>query len=111
VATEAAVRTAIDALRARVNAATVADGAVPERSIICVVSDLGTAYRTELRHGKLSVIEVTQPTTEADARLTARSDDLVALLEGRLNVASAFLLGKVRIDATASDMLLIRKLF
>ena len=46
-----------------------------------------------------------------DARITARSDDLIALIDGRLGVAYAFLTGKVKIDAPASDLMMLRKLF
>lgn len=106
-----AVRAAIDALRSRVNAARVQNGTVPDRTIVCIVPDLGTAYRTTLSGGKLSAITVVDAGDAADARLTARSDELIALLEGRSNVATAFLLGRIRIDATPADMLLIRKLF
>ena len=111
VADESSVRAAIEALRARVNAATVPDGTIPERSILCVVPDLGQAFRTTLREGKMTEIETANGDLRADATLTAKSDDLVALLQGRLGVAAAFLLGKVKIEASASDMLLIRKLF
>ena len=111
-ATEAAVRAAIDALRARVNAAR-PEGSVdiPDRSILCIVPDLGTAFRTQLHQGKLGEIEPVATDAAADARLTARSDELVALLEGRSNVAAAFLLGRIKIDASPADMMLIRKLF
>jgi len=105
------VRAAIDALRSRVNAARVENGVVPERTIVCIVPDLGTAFKTQLSDGKLSEITPVDPADPADARLTARSDELIALLEGRSNVATAFLLGRIRIDASPADLLLIRKLF
>lgn len=105
------MRAAIDALRSRVNAARVEDGIIPDRTIVCTVPDLERSFRTELRKGKLSEVTVVDTGTKADARLTARSDELVALLEGRSNIATAFLFGKIRIDASPADMLLIRKLF
>ena len=106
------MRAAIEALRARVNAARgEPDPSVPDRTILCIVPDLGTAFRTRLESSRLSEIEAVDPSEAADARLTAKSDELVALLEGRSNVATAFLLGRIRIDASPADLLLIRKLF
>jgi predicted lipid carrier protein YhbT len=110
VATEAAVIAAIEALRARVNAAVIEDGVVPDRSILCVVPDLASAYKTSLNSGKMTEVVPASASDPADAKLTANSSELVALLEGKLNVAAAFLLGKIRIDASPADLLLIRKL-
>ena len=39
------------------------------------------------------------------------SDDLIALIDGRLGIAYAFLTGKVKIDAPASDLMMMRGLF
>lgn len=102
---------AIEALRARVNASQVPEGSIPERTIKCVVPDLGRSYVTKLEDGKLGELQDAAASNGADATLTARSDDLISLLEGKLNVATAFLMGRIKIDASASDMLLIRKLF
>lgn len=102
---------AIETLRSRVNSATVVEGSIPERSILCVIPDLDKSFKTLLIEGKLSAVEEVNGDSKADATLTARSDDLISLLEGRLNVPAAFLMGRIKIDASAGDMLLIRKLF
>lgn len=102
---------AITDLAARLNGADVPDGAIPDRSLLCILPDLPHAYRAELSGGKLVGITETEATVEADVRLTAKSDDLVALIEGRTNIATAFLLGRIRVDASPSDLMLLRKLF
>jgi putative sterol carrier protein len=38
------------------------------------------------------------------------SDDLVALTDGQLNVASAWATGRLRVDASIKDMLRLRAL-
>jgi hypothetical protein len=84
---------------------------IPNRTILCVLPDLKTAYRVELKNAKLRGLRKAETTESTDARITARSDDLVALIDGRLGIAYAFLTGKVKIDAPASDLLMLRNLF
>jgi predicted lipid carrier protein YhbT len=86
-------------------------GSVPDRTIVCVVPDIEIAYRAALRDARLRDLEPVAIETEADVRITARSDDLVALIQGRLNAPLAFLTGKIRIDASSSDLMMIRQLF
>lgn len=86
-------------------------GSVPDRTLVCVVPDLQTAYWVQMKDAKLEGLRPATGNENADVKITARSDDLVALMEGRLNVAFAFLTGKVRVDAAASDLMLLRKLF
>jgi putative sterol carrier protein len=78
---------------------------------LCVLPDLKTAYRVELKNSKLRGLRKAETNEATDARITARSDDLVALIDGRLGVAYAFLTGKVKIDAPASDLMMLRKIF
>jgi putative sterol carrier protein len=84
---------------------------VPNRTILVVLPDLKTAYRVELKGGKLRGLRKAETNEATDARLTAKSDDLVALIDGRLGVAYGFLTGKVKVDAPASDLMMLRKLF
>jgi hypothetical protein len=46
----------------------------------------------------------------ADIRLTMTSDDLVALTEGDLNFGSAWMSGRVKLEAGLRDVLRLRKL-
>jgi putative sterol carrier protein len=84
---------------------------IPNRTILVLLPDLKTAYRVELKGGKLRGLRRASTTDATDARITAKSDDMVALIDGRLGVAYAFLTGKVKIDAPASDLMMLRKLF
>lgn len=107
----AAVEAAITALAARLDGVAMDTGSLPERTLLCILPDLPHAYSAQLSKGKLIGLSKARASDAADVRLTAKSDDLVALIEGRMNVATAFLLGRVRIDAAPSDLMLLRKLF
>lgn len=109
-ATQEQVWEAVERLAARIEAAGAPADAIPERTLVCVISDLGTAIGGRFKGSRLvELAETSDPT--ADVRITARSDDLVALIDGRLSVGYAFLTGKVRIEAATADLMLIRKLF
>ncbi|HEX9713295.1 MAG TPA: SCP2 sterol-binding domain-containing protein [Actinomycetota bacterium] len=110
-ATPKQVEKAIRSLGKKLQDANPDPGMVPDRSILCVITDLDTAFWAQLKDGKLNGLRETSTTEAADARITARSDDLIALIEGRMGVGSAFFTGKVRIDAPVSDLLLLRKIF
>lgn len=84
---------------------------IPDRTILCVCTDINAAYWAELKSARLKGLTLAEPGRPADVRITARSDDLIALIEGRLNAGVAFLTGKVRVDATARDMMMLRRLF
>lgn len=109
-ATSEEVRSAVDRLAARIEASGADPKAIPERTIVCVIPDLGTAIAGRFKKARLVDLAETAEKA-ADVRLTARSDDLIALIDGRLSVGFAFLTGKVRIDASTADLMLIRKLF
>lgn len=85
-------------------------GTLPDRTIVCVVPDIEAAYRAELRASKLRGIRTANGSEQADVRITADSDDLVALIEGRLSLASAFLTGRVRVEASTRDLMMLRRL-
>lgn len=84
---------------------------IPNRTILVVLPDMKSAYRVELKGGKLRGLRKAETNQATDARITAKSDDLVALIDGRLGVGYAFLTGKVKVDAPASDLMMLRKLF
>jgi len=111
VATPGQVEAAIRSLAQKLADADPDPGSVPERTILCVLTDLDTAYWAELKGGRLDGLRPAEPTERADARITAKSDDLCALVEGRLGVTSAFFTGKIRIDAPVTDLLLLRRIF
>ncbi len=80
-----------------------------DRTITCRVTDLDTDFSGRISDGEL--LDVKQrPLPDAQIKLTVTSDDLVALTEGQLNVASAWATGRLRVDASIKDMLRLRAL-
>jgi putative sterol carrier protein len=80
-----------------------------DRTLSCRITDLGVAFRARLADGHIvDVAEGDDP--KAKLKLTASSDDLVAIVRGSLNVASAWASGRIKIDASLMDMMKLRKL-
>ncbi|MFG1700152.1 SCP2 sterol-binding domain-containing protein [Nonomuraea sp. NPDC049309] len=85
---------------------------VVERTVSCRVSDLDVTFYGRLHHEGLDPFVETPPAggTPADVRLTIVSDDLVALVNGELDLARALLGGRVKVDASFGDLLRLRRL-
>lgn len=82
-----------------------------DRSVSCRVSDLGVTYFARLSEDGLAGLVVDGAAAErAQVRLTVGSDDLLALVEGRLAVPSAWAVGKLRVQASPLDLLKLRAL-
>lgn len=80
-----------------------------DRSLTCRITDLDVTFGGRLRSGQLQ--DIRQVTSDqADIRMTVTSDDLVALVAGRLNFASAWASGRVGIQASVFDLLKLRTL-
>jgi putative sterol carrier protein len=80
-----------------------------DRSLSCRITDLGVGFHGRLVDGRIEdVAEGEDP--KAKLKLTAGSDDLVALVNGNLNVASAWASGRIKIDAGLMDLMKLRKL-
>jgi len=80
-----------------------------DRTVACRVTDLGVAFHGRLKDGHIiGLADGDDPT--AKVKLTANSDDLVALLNGELPVASAWDSGRVKLDASFLDLVKLRKL-
>jgi putative sterol carrier protein len=114
VASKDEVSTAIERLMARLdgNEANVRS-AIPGRKVMgCLVLDLDTAYYSVIEDGHVSPPTQEQPPGEPVAvLLKVNSDDLIELVEERMSFMSAFLSGKVRVDASFMDLLRLRTLF
>jgi predicted lipid carrier protein YhbT len=84
--------------------------ALPHPKMIQIdVTDLEVSFWTELAEGRMGELE--EGRAEAvDIRMRAKSDDLVAMIDGELGLMSSFLSGRVRVDASLSDLLALRKL-
>jgi predicted lipid carrier protein YhbT len=80
-----------------------------DRSLACRVTDLGTAFHGRLTGGLLvDIADGDDP--KAKIALTSSSDDLVALVGGRLDVTKAIAARRVSISANPFDLLKLRKL-
>lgn len=80
-----------------------------DRSLSCTVPDLDVTFAGSLEDGHLVGI-TTEPAPRAQIRLTANSDDLVALTNGDLNFAQAWLSGRVKVEASVRDLLKLRSM-
>lgn len=81
-----------------------------DRSLSCTLPDLGIVFGGQLRDGRLEDI---RPVEQADGqvKLTMSSDDLLRLVDGELNFASAWASGRVKIDAKVFDLVKLRSIF
>jgi putative sterol carrier protein len=79
-----------------------------DRSLACTISDLGVSFHGRLNGGALSITDGDDPA--AQLRLTVAGDDLLALVAGRLNFATAWATGRVSVKASFGDLLKLRKL-
>lgn len=101
-------------LLGRLDGAELNDAKLPSesRTILCVVTDLELTYRAEYAKGRIGKLKAVKAGTDgADVRITLSSDELVSLAEGRTSLPMALLFGRIRVDANARDMLLLRQLF
>jgi hypothetical protein len=104
-------RTALHDLAARMdaNAAEVNGKIDLDRPLACTIPDLGVAFHGRIVGGRLvDIADGDDP--KAKIRLTAISDDLIALVDGELDLAKAWTSGRVKISANPFDLLKLRKL-
>jgi hypothetical protein len=81
---------------------------LPDRSLCCTISDLGTTYVGELRGGAVhGRVRLGEP-DGAQVRVTIASDDLLALESGELKLATALAQGRIKVEAGLADLLLLR---
>lgn len=80
-----------------------------DRTLACRVPDLQTAFRARLSGGRLlDIADGDDP--RAKIALTAASDDLIALVSGKLDVTRAIASRQISIKANPFDLLKLRKL-
>jgi SCP-2 sterol transfer family protein len=81
------------------------------RTFSCYVTDLGITFMTRItENGAEPVKEVGPDEPPADIRLTANSDDTVALAATPANIARMWMSGRVKIQASLRDLLALRRL-
>lgn len=83
-----------------------------ERSVTCLVPDLGVTFHGTLKEGKLHDVAAYEGNgaPAGQLKLTIGSDDLVRLVNGQLNFAAGWASGRVKVSASFSDLLRLRKL-
>jgi hypothetical protein len=91
-----------------VDAATREQHAV-ERSISCWVSDLKECFTARLGADGLTDLE-RGGQHDGQVRLKVTSDDLLALTKGELSFPVAWATGRVKVDASITDLLRLRSL-
>lgn len=84
--------------------------ALSDRRVIQMdVPDLETSFWTELSDGRLGELRSGTP-DDPDIRVTASSDDLVGMIDGTKNLFSSYLAGHVKVQASLSDLMALRRL-
>ncbi|MEV4613451.1 sterol-binding protein [Kitasatospora sp. NPDC049258] len=83
-----------------------------DRSLSCWITDLDLTFSGRLRGGRIQDITSAPgaPAERAEIRLAMAGDDLVAMVGGRLNFATAWASGRVRLEAGFRDLLRLRSL-
>lgn len=79
-----------------------------DRTLSCTINDLDVTFTGRLHDGCLE--DIREDVNGGQIRLHVDSDDLLALVDGRLNFASAWAKGKLRVDASVLDLLRLRTL-
>jgi predicted lipid carrier protein YhbT len=79
------------------------------RVIEITVTDLDARYWTELAGGRFDELH-SGSAGDADIRVSASSDDLVDMIDGNRSLFSSYLSGHIKIQASLSDLMSLRKL-
>jgi SCP-2 sterol transfer family protein len=112
-ATAEECRSALETLASRLSEMDPADRAahLADRSLSCTVTDLGITFVTKLGpDGAGPVTQAADTDGRADVRFSANSDDLLAIAADPGRFARAWLTGRVKVDASLSDLFRLRKL-
>lgn len=80
-----------------------------DRSVTCQLTDLDVIFGGRLRDGALHDIGRTDR-HDGQIRLTMTSDDLLALVDGRLNFAKAWASRRIQVKAGITDLVKLRSL-
>jgi hypothetical protein len=80
-----------------------------DRSLSCHIPDLDVTFSGQLSDGQITDI-TTEPAPRAQIRITASSDDLIDLTDGRLDFGKAWLSGRIKIEAGVRDLLKLRSM-
>jgi hypothetical protein len=103
-------RTALNQLANRLAANAEAGGRLDfDRTLACQLPDLGAAFHGRLEGGRIvGLADGDDP--GAKIKLIIGSDDLLELVDGRLDAGKAFASGRLKIKASVLDLIKLRKL-
>lgn len=83
---------------------------IPDRRVIAVnVPDLDAEYWTAMERGQMDSLHRGSP-ERSDIRIRVDSDPLVEIVEGKRSMFSSFLAGQVKVEASISDLMRLRRL-
>jgi hypothetical protein len=77
------------------------------RTIEARCPDIDYVRHAELREGRLLLLDEA-PDRRADIRISVRSDDLLAMVDGELPFGRAYTSNRLRLDASMTDLLRLR---
>ena len=80
------------------------------RKISVTIPDLGVTFVTVLGTGNDPVREAAPGEPPADIRITAKSQEVIALAEQPMNIARAWMSGRIKIEASMKDLFRLRRL-
>jgi hypothetical protein len=105
-------RTALQKLAARLSELSPAerDQYFGNRTISVTIPDLDVTFVSVLGAGDDLVREAAPGEPPADIRLTAKSDEVAALAGQPMNLARAWVSGRVKIEASMKDLFRLRRL-
>jgi putative sterol carrier protein len=103
-------RQALHDLAAKLDAAVDVQGKIDlDRTLACRLTDLQTAFHCRLSGGRL--VDLTDgDDPKAKIALTTTSDDLIAMVNGKLDLTRAIATRQVSLKANPFDLLKLRKL-
>jgi hypothetical protein len=80
------------------------------RTISVTIPDLNVTFVTVLGSGDDPVRQAAPGDPPADIRMTANSAEVVALAEQPMNIARAWMGGRIKIEASVKDLFRLRRL-
>ena len=81
-----------------------------DRTISVTIPDLNVTFVSRLGSGDDPVREAAPGEPPADIRITANSDEVIALCEQPMNIARAWMARRVKIEASVKDLFRLRRL-
>jgi len=103
-------RTALNQLAARLAKDAEAGGRLDfDRTLACQLPDIKVAFHGRLKDGRI-VDLADGDDAQAKIKMIISSDDLLELVNGRLDAGRAFASGRLKIKASVLDLIKLRKL-